>query len=114
MSRAQSPRVPEGSGVPEGRGVVCPKAEEWCSRGATSRRNRIAKACHAWISVEDVVAAAERRWCAEKAYAFRAKEVVCLTGERWWGDGRDEDVDATTQNRAKSKKEQPETEYRDA
>jgi hypothetical protein len=50
-------------------------------------------------------------------------KVVCLSGERrWcaarakmgWGDGRVEVVDATTQNRAKSKKEQPETEHQDA
>jgi hypothetical protein len=43
-----------------------------------------------------------------------ASKVVCLSGERRWGDGRDEDVGATTQNRAKSEKEQPETEHRHA
>jgi hypothetical protein len=41
-------------------------------------------------------------------------KVVCRSGERRWGDGRVDDVDATTQNRAKSKKEQPKTEHRDA
>jgi hypothetical protein len=41
-------------------------------------------------------------------------KVVCRSGERRWCDGRVEVVDATTQNRAKSKREQPETEHRDA
>jgi hypothetical protein len=45
---------------------------------------------------------------------FGRKKVVCRSGEIRWGDGRVEVVDATTQNRAKSKKEQPETEDRDA
>jgi hypothetical protein len=42
---------------------------------------------------------------------FGRKKVVCRSGERRGCDGRVEVVDATTQNLAKSKKEQPETEH---
>jgi hypothetical protein len=107
-------------------------------RSATSGRNRIAKACRVYISAEDVAVAEKRtgvlnkvEWpkCnfSRKPYRegvshldFRRRcrrsqtKVVCRGGERWWCDGRVEDVDATTQNRAKCKKEQPETEHRDA
>jgi hypothetical protein len=38
----------------------CPKADEWCGRGATSRRNHIAKACRVWISAEDDDVAEQR------------------------------------------------------
>jgi hypothetical protein len=54
MGRAQSPIVPKG------RSVVWPKADEWCGRSATSRRNRPAKACRVWISAEDVAVAEQR------------------------------------------------------
>jgi hypothetical protein len=83
--------VPEGSGVAEDRRVVRPKSNvpkkpyrEGLSRLGFRRR------CH------------------------RSRSVMALSGERRWGDSRDEDVDAATQNRAKTKKEQPETEQRDA
>jgi hypothetical protein len=62
----------------EPRAQSCPKAEEWCGRSATSRRNRIAKACRVWISAEDV-AVAEKRWgrtgVLNKAVWQKAKEV---------------------------------------
>jgi hypothetical protein len=34
--------------------------KRWGGRGATARRNRIAKACRVWISAEDVAVAEQR------------------------------------------------------
>jgi hypothetical protein len=49
-----------GEGWIESRAQLCPKADEWGGRGATSRRNRIAKACRVWISAEAVAVAEQR------------------------------------------------------
>jgi hypothetical protein len=86
MGRAQSPTVPEG------RRVVWPK----CNFSQKPYREGLSRLDF-------------RRRCRRSR-----TNVVCRGGERWWCDGRVEDVDATTQNRAKSKKEQTETEHRDA
>jgi hypothetical protein len=49
-----------GEGWIESRAQSCPKADKWCGHSATSRRNRIAKACRVWISAEDVDVAEQR------------------------------------------------------
>jgi hypothetical protein len=49
-----------GTAWVEPRAQSCPKADEWCGRSATSRRNRIAKACRDWISAEDVAVAEQK------------------------------------------------------
>jgi hypothetical protein len=94
--------VPEGSGVAEGqKGGV---AEVQRLEEIVSRRLVTPRFPPKMLSPQPN----------EGSVPWRRTKVVCLSGERWWGDGRVEDVDATTQNRAESKKEQPKTEHRDA
>jgi hypothetical protein len=92
--------VPEGRGVPEGRRVV------WLTcnvpRKTVSRRLVVPR-FPPKISPQPN----------EGGVPLGREKVVCRGGERWWGDGCVEVVDATTQNWAKSKKEQPKTEHRD-
>jgi hypothetical protein len=98
MGRAQSPKVPEGRGVPEGRRVVWPK----CNVSMKSYREGLSR-----LGFAEDIAVAEKKVGEDRGL----NKVVCRGGERWWGDGRVDDVDATTQNRAKSKKEQPKPEH---
>jgi hypothetical protein len=100
MGRAQSPRVPEGSGVAEGRRVVRPKSNvpkkpygEGLSRLGFRRR------CRCSLSVGAL--SGEKQWCAS-----RAKDGGVTVATKMW----------TQQHKIerKAKQEQPKTEHRDA
>jgi hypothetical protein len=97
-----------GKGWVEPRAQPCPKADEWCGRGATSQRNRIAKACRVWISAEDV-AVAERRWCAVEANEGGENSACAACAANSSLRGKPED--ATARERA-CKKEYPTVKWR--
>jgi hypothetical protein len=94
--------------------VVCPKAEEvvWPTCNVpkkTVSRRLVAPRFPPKISPQPNEGGVPRR-----CVLSGRKKVVYRSGERRWCDGRVKVVDATTQNRAKSKKEQPETEHQNA
>jgi hypothetical protein len=97
MGRAQSPMVPEGQKVVW---LTCNVPKK------TVSRRLVAPRFPPKISPQPNEGGVPRR-----CVPFGRKKVVCRSGERRWCDGRVEVVDATTQNQAKSKKEQPETEH---
>jgi hypothetical protein len=125
MGRAQSPIIPEG------RRVVWPKCNfsKELFREGLSRLDIRRRCCRSRTEGgEGPVASTKVGWpgcnCSKEPYReglsrldFRRRcrrsrtKVVFREGERRWGNSRVEDVDTATQNRAKSRKEQPETEH---